>query len=88
MATLKPATRRQRVLLVMSLVLIPGAVLSAVTWRLTLQERELEAGRLVERRALIVAQLAQQMLVRLDQARLRVIAAQVAVFEVRAQTCW
>ena len=58
MATLRPATRRQRVLLVLSLVLIPGAVLSVVTWRLMGQERELEAGRLVERRALIVAQLA------------------------------
>lgn len=74
MATLRPATRRQRVLLVLSLVLIPGAVLSVVTWRLMGQERELEAGRLVERRALIVAQLAQQMLVRLEQERLRVTA--------------
>lgn len=72
MATLRPTTRRRRVLLVLSLVLIPGAVLSVVTWRLMGQERELEAGRLVERRALIVAQLAQQMLLSLEQARQRV----------------
>jgi signal transduction histidine kinase len=69
MATVSTTKGRLRWLLVLGLVLVPGAVLSIVTWRLIGQERELEASRLAERRALAAARIAQQMLTRLDLER-------------------
>lgn len=69
MATLSMTKRRLRRLLVLGLVLLPGAVLSVVTWRLIGQERELEQSRRAERRALVAARLAQQMASRLDLER-------------------
>lgn len=76
MATSGTAKRRLRWWLVLGLVLVPGAVLSVVTWRLIGQERELEASRLAERRALVTARLAQRMLSRLEVERASARAAQ------------
>jgi signal transduction histidine kinase/tetratricopeptide (TPR) repeat protein len=66
-----PSTARWRLrwALVLGLVLVPGAVLSFVTWRLIEQERELEASRLEERRALLASRIAQQMISRLERER-------------------
>ncbi|MGD2068443.1 MAG: HAMP domain-containing sensor histidine kinase [Gemmatimonadota bacterium] len=69
MATFGTAKRRLRWWLVLGLVLVPGGVLSVVTWRLIGQERELEASRLAERRALVAARIAQRMLSRLELER-------------------
>jgi len=68
---LRPTLPRRRELLALCLVLAPLLVLAAVTWRLNGQEEELEAVRLGEQRALLVAQLGQRMLAMLESHRVR-----------------
>lgn len=63
------ARQRLRQMLMLGLLLLPAAVLSIVTWRLIVQERELESSRLEERRALVTARIAQRMLSRLERER-------------------